>query len=79
MLLFILLTAAPVPKGPKPVYIAPMPRVMSVWVDANGNERYYSREYFDSDGRLRRRVYEGDQQAEQYVPILPASTPGIHP
>lgn len=76
MLILILILAAPVPKGPPPLQIAPPPRPMSVWVDADGAAHNYSRDYFDSNGVLRRRVHECDPEFSQQVLPIPG-VPGV--
>ena len=78
MLLLTLVLAAPVPKGPHPVQIAPPPRPMSVWIGVDGTAHNYSREYFDANGVRRRRVHECDPElSRQTVPVQ--VVPGVMP
>lgn len=78
MLILVLVLAAPIPKGPPPIQVAPPPRPMSVWVDDAGVEHSYAREYFDANGVRRRRIHECDPElSRQNVPVQ--VVPGVMP
>ena len=77
-LILALVLAAPVPKMPPKLEVAPQPREMFPYYDEQGKLKYYARERI-VDGKKQRAIREGDPEFERRFEAVPVPPNGVVP